>query len=890
MIIKKELENFMNNFRIDKYDSNKVITHQTYGGSFNGKYHIPDEARNEFMELYIKTILSNEELHVLEKPKKYGPLLVDIDIEKPLDDVDDKERLYNNDLIEKLLNIYINVLEKYLIIPEKKFKFHIFEKENKTLKSSNIYKDGFHIMMPDLCINVDMRILIRKNVVELCKKEKLFDEYSNSVEKIIDSCVINSNGWFMYGSKKPDGYKYKLTKIYNDKLDILYDINEDDEPNNEDNIMKKIKLYSLTKTTYNENKQTELNNDNLTNSDIEAEISNNNYENNTFDNNIINNSINDNPNEKYSDYNIAIDLIKMISSKRADDYYEWLYLGFALNNINKELLSVWEDFSKQSDKYKIGECKIKWDTMKNNNQNHLTIRSLHHWARTDNPNLYKLYMNNILNHYIDISISKSESDIAKAFYNKYRHRFICSSIKKNTWWEFENHKWNHIEEGYTLRNELSNGFIKNYLERINEINKDILKNFNSYSQEQKEKLQKKSSDLYEIINKLKSNTFKKKILDECKSLFYEKDIENKFNEKKHLIGFKNGIYDIDQEIFRNGQPDDYVTLSTNFDYIPWSDKNPYKKKIDELFSKILTNEKVREYFLLVLSTCVAGYNKEEKFYILTGIGSNGKSVVMLLHKLALGDYYDDYDTTFLTRKKGNSSQASPDLIKLKGKRCAAGEETEENEALLLGFMKTITGGNNITGRDLFQTSREIITFIPQFKIFLLSNHLPLITSNDNGTWRRIRVIHFGSKFCDNPDPNKPNEYKLDNNLKNVLHEWAPSFMSYLIHIYITKYKKLDCIIEPSEVIKSTNDYKNDNDIYNEYVTERIIKTDSTKDIITKTSLYTDFKIWFTKNYNNEKPPNTKDIGKTIIKYIECNSKHFIKCKFNNSNDDDDDIE
>ena len=92
-------------------------------------------------------------------------------------------------------------------------------------------------------------------------------------------------------------------------------------------------------------------------------------------------------------------------------------------------------------------------------------------------------------------------------------------------------------------------------------------------------------------------------------------------------------------IFRQGRPDDFISLSTNIDYIPY-DKNSIEiKEINNFFNTVLVNKNVREYFLTVLSTCLHGENKEQKMWICTGSGSNGKSVTFDLLKKAFGTYF-----------------------------------------------------------------------------------------------------------------------------------------------------------------------------------------------------------------------------------------------------------
>jgi P4 family phage/plasmid primase-like protien len=344
--------------------------------------------------------------------------------------------------------------------------------------------------------------------------------------------------------------------------------------------------------------------------------------------------------------------------------------------------------------------------------------------------------------------------------------------------------------------------------------------------------------------------FKETLIKECASLFYDKDFEQKLDSNVNLIGFENGIYDLSANEFREGRPDDYITLSTKNDYHVWNEKNPLNKQISNFFKQILPNDNVRQYFINALCTCMSGTTKEEKLYILTGSGSNGKSLTMDLVYLALGDYYMSCPISMMTNKRGKSNETSPEKVRMKGRRCGVFQETDDGEKLNVGIMKEFTGGDKVLVRDLFKGSKEMIEFKPQMKYFLTCNQLPEVPSTDDGTWRRLRVIDFKSKFT--PNPTKPNEFMIDNTLKQKIETWGAAFASYLIHVYITEYKSKSYLVEPEEVMASTKQYKQENDFFTEYIMDKVSVTNNPKDLINRETLWDDFRIW----YKNGRDPKT----------------------------------
>lgn len=852
----KKIFDFLNKHRVDT-DIDKP-THLSYG-IFNGKFKITNEDYEEFMKLYKKAIKNNVELSLLEKQVESGPLIFDLDLESS----DEKNRLYDYTLIEQLNKFIYSAIDKFLEINSKKIKLYLFEKPHSTVKD-NMTKDGFHITLPETCVSIKMRHLIRHELVKLCDEANIFDKYTKGPDKIIDKAVASSNAWFLYGSKKPIGQLYTLTKIYNiDGLD--YD-HETKKFSNDD----LIDFFSIRKDFYNKDNETCIR-DEYVNSDLHAECDKLGID-TTFDPKKF-----EIPIYKEDEIRKANEYVKLLNSERADEYQDWLKVGLLLKTIDNCLLISWRDFSKKSKKYKEGECEKIWRNIKTPpNGNILTIRSLAFWAKHDSPKEYEKFIKEEFKNNIAKSLDSTMYNLAKCVHSKYADRFVCSSIKENTWWEFVNHRWKKIQDGYTLKLLLSEDFANAYNLEIAEISIKATQ-AQGYL---KEELQRKRLIIDKIVNNLMNTNFKETLLKECKPLFYDPLFIQKLDSNVYLLGFENGVYDLENCIFRDGRPDDYITFSTKNDYIKWSNKNPFYNHINTFFQQIITNEDVRKYFLLVLSTCVSGETKEEKFYMLTGSGSNGKSLTMDLMSFALGEYFMAAPITIITRSRGTSGQAAPEKVRMKGRRCGVFAEAEDSDCINSAVMKEMTGGDTQIVRDLFKGSDEMIEFKPQMKYFLTANNKPEIKDTTDGAFRRIRIIDFNSKFKDNPE--KANEFQIDNTLKQKIPLWGSAFISYLINIYVTEYKKLAGIKDPIEVMASTNAYRMQNDTYAEYIFSVTDKSTEFKDGLTLTQLWDTFKVWTIDNAPGFKTQKKQEfrlgIEKALGQEIEKGKYRYLKFK------------
>ena len=350
---------------------------------------------------------------------------------------------------------------------------------------------------------------------------------------------------------------------------------------------------------------------------------------------------------------------------------------------------------------------------------------------------------------------------------------------------------------------------------------------------------------------------KNNIMREAKELFYDKDFLNKIDNNPHLLCFNNYVIDFKKKLHRPGQPDDYISKCTNIDYIPF-DKVISKDKttIDEIYEfmkQLFPNEELRKYMWEHLASTFIGNNDNQTFNIYTGSGRNGKSKMVDLMSKVLGDYKATIPITLLTQKRNNIGSTSSEIVQLMGVRYAVMQEPCKGEKINEGIMKEITGGDPIQGRALF---KEAVTFIPQFKLVVCTNTLFDIKSNDDGTWRRIRVCDFMSKFLENPyeDEEKfpkseyPYQYIIDKKIDEKFSQWAPVLASILVNM---AYKMGGVVKDSSIVMGSSDQYREGQDYLTEFIKEKIKKVQGGK--IKKTELWEVFKQWYIINYGRGLP-------------------------------------
>ena len=848
------MNQFLTEHKIKKGD---LFTHTALGNppdSWPASYNIPLDEYDTFLKLFHDSIFNKKKsYHLTEKHQDgYGPILIDLDLRF---DGFLEERSYDEAFIELFLNIYILELKNLISIEDNKIEAFVTEKPSYThVQDKNLTKDGIHIVFPHIIVEPRVQYLARHNTINNKSCKELFKklQVKNRLSDIFDKCVIETNNWLMYGSNKPNSTKYLLTHVfkYNNSGNLKkIDIKKYDDK-------QLIKIMSIRNKEANLYKLTEEEQGNISESyetilKMDKTNGPSKKKKKLKPKNVVKKQTDD------DEYNLVGKLVEILNPVRVDSYDGWMRLGWCLHNIDYRLLEKWIGISKKSPKFAPGECENEWEMMDSDG---LGMGSLCKWAKDDNITKYNEIMKNNLHKVMLDSLNTTHHDIAKVIHQMFKQSFVCASSKKNVWYHFKNHRWNELDDAVELKQKISKEVINEYY-KLNSSLSVKASEMDSSSYE-KEIILARCKQIMAIITKLKTNSFKKSVISECTELFHIHRFEELLDTKVNLIGFNNGVYDLELGLFREGLPEDYISFCTNIDYIKYNDDSEEIQDVKEFQEQILPIEAVRKYVIRLFSSFLSGKTGHEKFHIWTGCGGNGKSKIIELFRLAFGDYCTTLPITLITEKRARAEGANPALAKTKGKRFAALQEPEQDEKINVGLMKEITGGDPIQCRALFKDS---ITYTPQFKLVVCTNTLFDITSNDDGTWRRIRVCEFKSKFTNNPYKDSqypksdyPYQYNIDYTIDTKFKLWSPIFLSMLVDICFKTQGKVNdtpCVIEP------TNKYREKQDVILEFCRSNIEEgPDNTFPKLQICVIKDYFKQWHINQYGNTKQPNGKEIS------------------------------
>ena len=353
---------------------------------------------------------------------------------------------------------------------------------------------------------------------------------------------------------------------------------------------------------------------------------------------------------------------------------------------------------------------------------------------------------------------------------------------------------------------------------------------------------------------------------------WNKDTKSKFLDRLKTLGSVytyqdkiNNIWHYDLTKKNHADYDDDLDFDLSYIRVNSHIKMVYND-ISKFFKEILPDKDIRKYCIRFISTRLSGNVLDQRFSIWTGVGANGKSVLIELIRNTFGDYCVNLPVTLLTQKRKASNSASPEKARTRGVRICYLQEPDSNEKINAGEMKELSGGDMIQARKLYG---DVFEFKPQFEMILMCNELPTIDDKSAGSWRRVQVYPFVSRFVDEEKQVniKRHIYKKDKELSIKTNKWCIVFLSMLLIEWSEMKGGIDEDSIPDSIRLETESYKNRNDMIGTWITEDLIET---RDETTPFNiLYNSFTNWYTENYTNGKVDQI-NVKKRLIEWQNTN--------------------
>lgn len=265
-----------------------------------------------------------------------------------------------------------------------------------------------------------------------------------------------------------------------------------------------------------------------------------------------------------------------------------------------------------------------------------------------------------------------------------------------------------------------------------------------------------------------------------------------FDNPAWLFNCANGTVDLKTGQLKPHEPSDLLTKISKVEFNAEAQCPTWQAFLKRIMGD---SDSLVRFLKRAIGYTLTGETGEQCFFLLFGYGANGKSTVLNVTKLLLGDYARTASIKTLTVQRYEG--VNNDVARLAGARFVAVIEGKSDSQLNTTVIKQLTGDDTITARYLFKENFE---FEAQFKLWLATNHKPDIRETDEGTWRRVLLIPFVVTI---PTAER------DQNLRHKLREELPGILNWALEGCLEWQR--DGLQIPPEIYNATREYRKEQD-------------------------------------------------------------------------------
>lgn len=343
----------------------------------------------------------------------------------------------------------------------------------------------------------------------------------------------------------------------------------------------------------------------------------------------------------------------------------------------------------------------------------------------------------------------------------------------------------------------------------------------------------------------RSNKSKNAMLNEV--MHHVPILPSQLDRYKAALNTPGGVIDLKSGALAPHDPKNYFTKITAVEYSENADCPRWLAFLDDIFRG---DKDLIRYVQKAVGYSLTGATSEQCAFFLYGTGRNGKSTFLDIIRDIFGDYAANIQPETIMVRSNQSTAINSDIARLKGARLVTSVEPNEGVRINEGLLKQLTGDDTVTARKLYGDEFE---FKPEFKLWMATNHKPVIRGTDTGIWRRIHMIPFIVQIP---------EEKIDRRLKYKLSAELTGIFRWAVEGCLLWQK--EGLKMPRAVLEEVREYRREMDVISAFVED---KCTVGKGLSVKSSqLFAAYLNW--AEQNNEYRMSSTKFGMELAKRFE----------------------
>ena len=429
---------------------------------------------------------------------------------------------------------------------------------------------------------------------------------------------------------------------------------------------------------------------------------------------------------KDSEYPTLKKLLDLLPDKYFSDYSKWRNIGWIIHFETKgQGLDLFIEYSRKVKEYEnkpLSEFKEFWLDANTQNDRQLTIKTL-----------YKYLNDEGIEHYNWCNITNV--DVAKRIYKEIGYKFACRKCDE---------KVNKKHIIYFNGDLWTSGAYSNFVHYLSET---LRRKLSAYVNRMKGEEETKKFYREQLLY-LSSSNFHSKTYEYFMTILKRKnEIDAPLNfleETRDFIQFKNGCLNLKTFEFRKRTPEDFISMTLDYDFRPYDEKidSAITKDIFRIFKQIQTKEEDFEALMSWMGYCLTGHTREQLFmYWLGETACNGKTTIQEILSKCFPLYVQSIskDTFASATSESSRNKSFSKLVKNPLRMIFLNDIEGKQDR---GLIKDFVDGKAFEIKLLYQEGRN---YPLHCKLTFTGNN-GFECKTDQGLFRRGRQMGFNSQF------------------------------------------------------------------------------------------------------------------------------------------------